>query len=125
MSKKQSESAKPARGEKSQAIRDALDAYPGKANKALAEMLTARGIPCSSQDVANQKARLKRAGVLRGKRDLTLDDVLKVKNLVAQLGGLKQVQGTLRSVDEMASQVGGLDKLRRGLEVLPVLMNND
>lgn len=124
MSKRQSDSSKPARGEKSQAIRDALRSYPGMGNKEIAEMLSNKGIKCSSQDVANQKARLKRAGGLRSKGELTLEDVLKVKNLVAQLGGLKQVQNALRSVDDMASQVGGLEKLRRGLEVLPELMLN-
>lgn len=124
MSKKQSDSSKPARGEKSQAIRDALRSFPSMGNKEIAEMLTTKGIKCSSQDVANQKARLKRTGGLRGKGELTLEDVMKVKNLVAQQGGLKQVQSYLRSVDEMADQVGGLDKLRRGLEVLPELMMN-
>jgi hypothetical protein len=124
MSKKQSDSSKPARGEKSQAIRDALRSYPSMGNKDIAEMLTNKGIKCSSQDVANQKARLKRAGGLGGKGELTLEDLMKVKNLVQQQGGLKQVQNNLRSVDEMADQVGGLDKLRRGLEVLPELMLN-
>jgi len=124
MSKKQSDSSKPARGEKSQAIREALRAYPSMGNKDIAGMLTNKGIKCSSQDVANQKARLKRAGSLGGKGEITLEDVMRVKALVVQQGGLKQVQSSLRTVDEMADQVGGLDKLRRGLEVLPELMMN-
>src|SRR5262245_29757535 len=108
MSKKQSDASKPARGEKSQAIRDALRSYPSMGNKEIAEMLSGKGIKCSSQDVANQKARLKRAGALGGKGELTLEDLMKVKALVQQQGGLKQVQNYLRSVDEMADQVGGI-----------------
>jgi hypothetical protein len=116
--------SKPARGGKSSAIRDALRSHPGLGNKGIAEYLTSKGIKCSSQDVANQKARLKRLGMLGGKASFSLEDLKKVKSMVADAGGLKQVQALLKSVDDLADQVGGMDKLRRGLQELPELMSN-
>ncbi len=116
--------AKPARGEKAAAIRDALRSYPSMGNKGIAEMLSVKGIKCSSQDVANQKARLKRLGTIGGKGEFTLEDLKKVKALVTGAGGLKQVQSMLKNMDDMAEQVGGMDKLRRGLQELPEILGS-
>jgi alcohol dehydrogenase YqhD (iron-dependent ADH family) len=115
--------AKPARGVKSAAIRKALRSYPHMRNKEVAQMLTNKGIKCSSQDVANQKARLKRMGKIGEKDDFTLDDLKRVKAMVAKSGGIDQVQTKLKEIEDMAKKVGGIDKLRRGLEELPDFMN--
>lgn len=112
-----SKSSKPGRGEKAQAIRDALKSYPHLKNRELAELLSNKGIKCSSQDIANQKARFKRVG--SDKSNFTLEDLRKVKSLVSEAGGLKAVQSKLSDVDKLAEQVGGIEKLRKGLEVLP------
>ena len=112
-----SKGAKPGRGEKAQAIRDALKSHPHLKNRELAELLSNKGIKCSSQDIANQKARYKRVG--GDKSNFTLEDLRKVKSLVSEAGGLKAVQSKLADVDKLAEQVGGIDKLRKGLEVLP------
>lgn len=114
--------AKKNRGEKAAAIREALHNYPELGNKGVAEMVCAKGIDCTSQDVANQKVQLKKKG--SGKAVFTLEDLKRVKALVTQAGGLKQVQALVKSVDDMASQVGGMDKLRRGLQELPDLMGS-
>ncbi len=112
-----SKGTKLARGEKAQAIRDALKSHPHLKNRELAELLSTKGINCSSQDIANQKARFKRVG--GEKAIFTLDDLRKVKALVGEAGGLKAIQSKLADVDKLAEQVGGIDKLRQGLEVLP------
>jgi hypothetical protein len=111
---------KSVRGEKSGAIRDALRDNPHLSNRHIAELLNSRGIKCSSQDIANLKARIKR---MSGKTTFTLEDLKKVKALVAQAGGLKQVQTLLKNVDDLAHEVGGLEKLRRGLQELPDFMS--
>jgi len=109
--------AKTGRGEKAQAIRDALRGHPHMKNRELAEMLSAKGIKCSSQDIANQKARNKR---MNGDAStFTLDDLLKVKTIINEAGGIKAVQHRIAELDKLADQVGGLSKLRKGLEVLP------
>lgn len=108
------------RGEKAQAIRDAMKAHPLLKNRELVDILAAKGIKCTTQDIANQKARNKRMeGGGGGKQSLTLDDLLKVKNVVAEAGGIKAVQGKLNEIEELAKLAGGLDKLRKGLDVLP------
>jgi hypothetical protein len=112
---------KPGRGEKAQAIRDALKSHPHLKNRELAEMLNSKGIKCSSQDIANQKARFKRLAGDTAKQEFTLNDLLKVKSIVAESGGIKAVQNKLAEVEKLAEQVGGFDKLKRGLEVLPQL----
>ncbi len=114
--------AKLERGEKAQAIRDAMKAHPHLKNRELVDILAAKGIKCTTQDIANQKARNKRmdgGGGGGGKKDLTLDDLLKVKTVVAEAGGIKAVQSKLLEIEELAKQAGGLDKLRKGLDVLP------
>lgn len=108
---------KSGRGEKAQAIRDGLRSHPHLKNRELAEMLNSKGIKCSSQDIANQKARFKRLGVEN--QVFTLEDLRKVKTIVADAGGFKSVMGKLADLDKLAEQVGGLSKLRKGLEVLP------
>lgn len=113
-----SKGSKPERGVKADAIREALKSHPHLKNRELAEMLTAKGIKCSSQDIANQKARYKRDGS-SGKSNFTLDDLRKIKSLVSEAGGLKAVQTKLADFDKLAKQAGGIDKLRKGLEVLP------
>ncbi len=113
--------AKSGRGEKAAAIRDALKSHPHLKNRELAEMLASKGIKCSSQDIANQKARNKRLG--GDVNVFTLDDLLKVKALVTEAGGMKALQSRIAELDKLAEQVGGLAKLRRGLEVLPQLSN--
>lgn len=109
--------AKTGRGEKAQAIRDALRTHSHLKNRELAEMLTSKGIKTSSQDIANQKARNKRVG--GETQSLTLDDLLKVKAVINEAGGLKAVQNKLAELDKISEQAGGLAKLRRGLDVLP------
>lgn len=112
-----SKGSKPGRGEKAQAIRDALKSHSHLRNRELAEMLTSKGIKCTPQDIANQKARFKRVG--SDKSNFTIEDLRKVKTLVSEAGGLKAVQNKLAEVDKLAEQLGSLEKLRKGLEVLP------
>lgn len=111
--------SKSGRGEKAQAIRDALKNHPHLKNREIAELLSNKGIKCSSQDIANQKARLKRLSGDGMKSTFTLEDLRKVKAIVADSGGYKTVLNKLADIDKLAEQVGGLDKLRKGLEVLP------
>ncbi|MFO0816193.1 MAG: hypothetical protein U0796_23490 [Gemmatales bacterium] len=111
--------SKSGRGEKAQAIRDALKNHPHLKNREIAELLSNKGIKCSSQDIANQKARLKRLSGDGIKSTFTLEDLRKVKAIVADSGGYKTVLNKLADIDKLAEQVGGLDKLRKGLEVLP------
>ena len=118
-----SKGAKSARGEKAQAIRDALKNHPHLKNREIAELLSNKGIKCSSQDIANQKARLKRLSGESGKMSFTLEDLRKVKAIVAEAGGYKAVMNKLADVDKLAEQVGSLDKLRKGLDVLPEFGN--
>ena len=111
--------SKSARGEKTQAIRQALQTHPQLKNRELVAMLSEKGIHCSSQDVANQKARLKmKSGE---SAELTLDTLLKIKSLVQESGGMKAVVQKINQLDALAEKVGGLAKLRKGLEVLPQL----
>lgn len=49
----------------------------------------------------------------------TLEDLRKVKSIVAEAGGLKSILNKLAELDRLAEQVGSLTKLRKGLEVLP------
>lgn len=114
-----SKAGKPGRGEKSQAIRDALKNHPHLKNRELADMLSSKGIKCTSQDIANQKARNKRLGGEVTKQAFTLEDLRRVKALVAESGGLKAVVNKLADIDKLAEQAGSLEKLRRGLDVLP------
>jgi len=107
------------RGEKAQAIRDAMKGHPHLKNRELVDILAAKGIKCTTQDIANQKARNKRMDDGGGKKDFTLDDLLKVKTVVAEAGGIKAVQSKLMEIEELAKQAGGLEKLRKGLDVLP------
>jgi len=113
-----SKAGKPGRGEKAQAIREALKSHPHLKNRELAELLMSKGIKCSSQDIANQKARFKRLSGEASKQTFTVDDLRKVKTIVSESGGLKNLLNKLNEVDRLAEQVGGFDKLRKGLEVL-------
>jgi hypothetical protein len=113
-----SKASKPGRGEKAQAIREALKSHPHLKNRELAEVLIAKGIKCSSQDIANQKARFKRLAGDGTKQTFTVDDLRKVKTLVSEAGGLKTLVNKLNEIDRLAEQVGNIDKLRKGLEVL-------
>ena len=106
-----------ARGEKANAIRQAIQANPHLKNRELVQLLTAQGITCSSQDFANQKARYKKQG--KEANALSLDALLKIKNTVKAAGGYKVVQQKMAEVDQLANKVGGLAKLRQGLEILP------
>jgi len=106
-----------ARGEKASAIRQALQANPHLKNRELVPLLTAQGIKCSTQDVANQKARNKREG--HNSTAITIDTLLKIKSTIKAAGGLKAVQQKITEVDQLADKVGGLAKLRQGLEILP------
>ena len=108
-----------ARGEKTQAIRQALQTHPQLKNRELAAMLNEKGIQCSSQDIANLKVRLKMKGA--DSAELTLDILLKIKSVVQESGGMKVVVQKINQLDAMAEKVGGLAKLRKGLEVLPQL----
>ena len=106
-----------ARGVKANAIRQILQGSPQKKNREVVAILAAQGINCIPQDVANQRARNKRLG--KESTALSLDVLLKVKNTVKAAGGYKVVQQKMAEVDQLAQKVGGLEKLRKGLEVLP------
>ena len=111
------------RGEKSAAIRDAIGQYPGMKNRELAEMLTKKGIPTSGQDVANQKTKLKKTGMINSKNSFSVEDLMRVKEVVKDNGGIDKVASAMKSVEEIAIQAGGYDKLRKGLDTLSSLMS--
>lgn len=106
-----------ARGEKTNAIRQAIQANPQLKNRDLAPLLTAQGIKCNAQDVANVKVRDKRRG--HDSSTITIDTLLKIKSTVKAAGGFKVVMQKMAELDQLADRVGGLTKLRQGLEILP------
>ncbi|HMP17687.1 MAG TPA: hypothetical protein PKD72_11735, partial [Gemmatales bacterium] len=93
-----SKAGKPGRGEKAQAIREVLKSHPHLKNRELAELLMSKGIKCSSQDIANQKARFKRLAGETAKQTFTVDDLRTVKNVVSESGGLKSLISKLNEV---------------------------
>ncbi len=108
---------KSAYGEKTKAIRQVLQTNPHLKNRELAALLTAQGIDVISQDVANVKFSIKRQG--KTSNPLTLDTLIKIKSTVKAAGGFKVVQQKIAEVYQLADRVGGLAKLRQGLEILP------
>ena len=114
------ESGRLKRGEKGAAIMETVLRNPGAGNKAVAEMVQARGIPCSAQDVANVKNRMRRGQ--RGRfKELSAHDLRKVKELAHQAGGMTKLSESIDSVERMATQVGGLDRLKQGIRALTEL----
>jgi hypothetical protein len=114
------EGTKLKRGEKGTAIRDVILRNPGVGNKAIAEMVSAQGIACTAQDVANIKTRMMK--LKRGQRELSADDLKKVKELAQQAGGINRLSESVENLEKMAASVGGLERLKRGLKDLGELM---
>lgn len=110
------------RGQKSQTIRTMLGQYPDLRNKELAAMISQQGIKCTAQDIANYKAKAKKAGMLPGpKGALTVEDLLRVKEIVNKEGGRDAVLQQIEHLEQLASKVGGIERLRRSLHHLATL----
>lgn len=109
------------RGVKSQAIRDALAQNSSMKNGEIAEMLSKRGIPTTTQDVANQKTKLKKQNLAGAKANFTVEDLMKVKEVVKDNGGIDKVNNILGQLESIASQAGGMEKLRKGIDTLATL----
>lgn len=110
------------RGQKSRLIKEHLHSSPQMKNPEIAEAITRRGVPCKAQDVANMRTKLKKLGLLPGGRGssapLTIDDVLKVKELATQAGGVRTLEKNIQELEALAAHLGGLERLKRGIAAL-------
>jgi hypothetical protein len=109
------------RGEKTATIREMILRNTGAGNQEVAEMVTAKGYTCTAQDVANVKTKLNK-GRRGRKKALSADDLMKVKELAQQAGGLSKLTESIASLENIASSVGGLDRLKLGIRHLNQLM---
>lgn len=103
-------------GLKAKAIREILASHPDRKNRELVEILNSKGIVCTAQDVAIYRAKNKKQG--KDTSVLTVDQLLVIKGLIQESGGMKAVQSKLAELDEIASAAGGLSKLQTGLDLL-------
>lgn len=106
------------RGAKTKAMIAAMDSHPASKNHEIAAMVTASGIHCTAQDVANLKSRLKKSGSTRGGGVITLQDLKKVRDLAHESGGLRDLESAVQHVEALASKLGGLDRLKRSIAAL-------
>lgn len=107
------------RGKKSALIRKYIAHPAGYKNPEIARMIEAEGIRCNAQDVANMRAKLKKFGIIAsGGPALSIDDLLKVKSIAEEAGGIKEIEKSIQALEGLAEQVGGLDRLKRGLAAL-------
>ncbi len=106
------------RGAKTKAMIAAMDSHPASKNHEIAAMVTASGIHCTAQDVANLKSRLKKSGSTRGGGVITLQDLKKVRDLAHESGGLRDLESAVQHVETLASKLGGLDRLKRSIAAL-------
>lgn len=110
------------RGTKSQAIRDALSEFPNAKTGEIAEILNQRGIKVSAQYVSNMRTRMGRYGAgRRGMNPLTVEDLERIKQIATEAGGFKALSERISALEELARRVGGIERLKRGLERLAAL----
>jgi hypothetical protein len=106
--------AKPARGEKTKAIKAALKAHKDKSPKEIAEIVTASGIPTTAGQVSNVKSILaskrkakaipateEAAGPVVAKDAVSVALLVKAKKLVQELGGVKEARTALNALAQL------------------------
>ena len=115
-------SSKGERGSKSKAIRDALKANPSAKTSEIAEMLNKRGISVTAQYVSNMRTRMNKYGMgRRGRAVMTVDDLERIKSIAEESGGMKALYDGINSLEELARRVGGVERLKLGLDRLNAL----
>lgn len=64
----------------------------------------------------------KKAAESRDGTGPTVEDLKKVKELAAEVGGLEKLSQMVRQVDDVAAKVGGLDRLQASIDALNDLL---
>ena len=105
---------------KSQAIKDYLNANTNAAPKAVVEALAAQGIEVSSQLVSNVKTSLGKKGRRGGRRGRRPGRVAAAGGGRASGGGSLSVQNLL-DAKRVVEQVGSIDAVRKALDALESL----
>lgn len=98
-----------ARGDKANAIREMIG-KGNMGNKEIAMLLTAKGIPTSSQDVANMKNRLRLAG--QSPATVTSTDLVAFKQLVASHGGLDKLTAKVEDATRFLESIGDVSRFQ-------------
>ena len=106
--------AKPVRGAKTAAIKQALKAHKNKSPKEIAELLTASGIPTVAGQVSNIKSLVaskrkakaapaaeEAAGLVVPKDAVSVGLLVKAKKLVQELGGVASAKQTLNALAQL------------------------
>jgi hypothetical protein len=108
--------AKPVRGEKTKAIKQALKANKDKSPKEIAEIVTASGIPTTAGQVSNVKSLLaskrkakaapapaaeEAAGPVVPKDAVSVALLVKAKKLVQELGGVASAKQALNALAQL------------------------
>lgn len=100
-----------ARGNKSQAIRDALAAHPDKSPKEIAEMLVEKGFKVNAQYVSTIKSNAKiksRRVVVRRKGRSTgggSGPMAAALEFIREAGGLAQAQQMLSTIEQIGDAI--------------------
>jgi hypothetical protein len=105
---------KPARGEKTKAIKAALKTHKDKSPKEIAELLTASGLPTTAGQVSNIKSLIaskrkaktepaaeEAAGPVVAKDAVSVALLVKAKKLVQELGGVKEARIALNALAQL------------------------
>lgn len=110
------------RGRKSQLMREYLSSHGHLKNPQVAALVEKQGVACKPQDIANMRTRMRHVGI-GGRRatKLSVDDLLKVKALADEVGGIAKLENSIAAVENQAAKVGGWDRLKRGLAALQQL----
>src|SRR5262249_8712273 len=118
----------------SQAIREALKADGIRAAVGDVEMWIKRRYPklqfsrqtLSSTLSTQRKKMMEEMGLLPDKGGLegsgpTVDDLMRVKQMAAARGGVEELMSLVQRVEDVAKEVGGLDRLKKSLDTLKSL----
>lgn len=115
----------PRKGEKIKLIRRLLREFPEKGNIELVPIFNEKaremGLDMttleSGQEFASARYHLKKAGDRPSVRqEPSAGELLRVKELAEQFGGLAELIERVQQVEKMAEQVGGMDRLKACLE---------
>ena len=106
--------AKPVRGAKTAAIKQALKTHKNNSPKEIAELLTASGLPTTAGQVSNIKSLLAKkrkakaapaaeeaAGPVVAKDAVSVALLVKAKKLVQELGGVKEARTALNALAQL------------------------
>jgi hypothetical protein len=105
------------RGLKSRTVREILQEHPGLGTAEVQDLARGRGVAVTPADVANVRSKLKKKGLLRGQpAEPTASELKKVMELGGRVGGLATLKKTVRDLETLASEVGGLERLKQCLD---------